>query len=81
MTMVDWVMETSVPAGKFKARCLAILDEVAETHVSVVVTKYGRPVARLVPIDAPVATMGSVTLIATEDEDYFTTGSKWDAES
>lgn len=40
----------SIPAGEFKQGCLAILDEVARTHRSVVVTKRGRPVARVVPI-------------------------------
>jgi len=40
----------SIPAGEFKQRCLAILDEVAETHQEVIVTKRGKPVARLVPV-------------------------------
>jgi len=34
-----------VPAGRFKAECLALLDEVAETRESLVVTQHGRPVA------------------------------------
>ncbi len=38
-----------VPAGKFKSECLAILDEVQESGESVVVTKRGKPVARVVP--------------------------------
>jgi len=41
-----------IPAGQFKQGCLAILDEVAETHREVVVTKRGRPVARVVPVVA-----------------------------
>jgi prevent-host-death family protein len=40
----------SIPAGEFKQRCLAILDEVAKSHQEVVVTKRGKPVARLVPV-------------------------------
>lgn len=39
----------SIPAGAFKQGCLAILDEVARTHRPVVVTKRGKPVARVVP--------------------------------
>lgn len=39
-----------IPAGQFKQGCLAILDEVEATHVEVVITKRGRPVAKLVPI-------------------------------
>ncbi len=41
-----------VPAGEFKARCLALLDEVADTGAELVVTKYGRPVAKVVPVGA-----------------------------
>ena len=40
-----------IPAGVFKARCLRIMDEVAETRASVVVTKRGKPIAKLVPIE------------------------------
>lgn len=40
----------SVPAGEFKAKCLALLDEVAETGREVVVTKRGRAVARVSPV-------------------------------
>lgn len=39
----------SVAAGKFKDRCLKLLDEVASSRIPVVITKRGRPVARLVP--------------------------------
>jgi prevent-host-death family protein len=39
-----------IPAGEFKAKCLALLDEVAQTGHSVVVTKRGRPVARVSPV-------------------------------
>ena len=42
-------MKRSIAAGEFKAKCLAILDEVAQTRSEVVITKRGRPVARLLP--------------------------------
>ncbi len=46
-------MDTNiVPAGQFKQQCLAIIDEVADTHRPVVITKRGRPVARLVPLES-----------------------------
>ena len=41
----------TVPAGEFKARCLALLDRVARTGEPLVVTKRGRPVAKLVPVE------------------------------
>jgi prevent-host-death family protein len=39
-------------AGQFKAECLAVLDRVAETGETVIVTKRGRPVAEVVPVKA-----------------------------
>jgi prevent-host-death family protein len=51
-----------IPAGRFKAQCLALLDEVAETKLALIVTKRGRPVARIVPIEgeAQINLRGSV---------------------
>lgn len=40
----------SIPATQFKAECLALLDRVARTGEELVVTKRGKPVARLVPV-------------------------------
>ncbi len=39
----------TIPAGEFKAKCLKLIDEVAETGEEIVVTKRGKIVARLVP--------------------------------
>ena len=36
----------------FKAKCLAVIDQVQATHESVVIMKRGKPVAKLVPVDA-----------------------------
>ena len=75
-------MERVVGATEFKARCLSIIDRVAIDRVPVIITKRGRPVARLVAIDeGPTgrSTMGSVRLIAEDDADYFSTGEDWDA--
>jgi prevent-host-death family protein len=60
MTMIS--KARTVPAATFKAKCLALLDEVAATGVPLVVTKRGRPVARIEPIeaDAPKSLRGSV---------------------
>ena len=41
-------MET-IQASEFKARCLALMDEVARTGEVLVVTKNGRPIAELRP--------------------------------
>ena len=42
----------TIPAGTFKTKCLAIMDEVKAKHETVVITKHGEPVAKLVPINA-----------------------------
>ena len=39
-----------IPAGEFKAKCLKLLDEVKQQHKEIVITKRGKPVARLVPL-------------------------------
>ena len=38
-------------AGVFKANCLAVMDEVQSKRITVVITKRGKPVAKLVPIN------------------------------
>jgi prevent-host-death family protein len=40
-----------MPAGEFKSRCLAVMDNVQKTKESVLITKRGRPVAKLVPAE------------------------------
>jgi len=49
MTMIMKVR--TIPAGAFKARCLAIMDEVQAKREAVVITKRGKPVAKLVPVE------------------------------
>ena len=42
-----------VAAAEFKARCLELMDRVRETGAEYVITKHGRPVAKLVPVVEP----------------------------
>ena len=44
------VSET-IPAGQFKAKCLALMDRVNETGARITITKNGHPVAMLVPYE------------------------------
>jgi prevent-host-death family protein len=71
-----------VPATAFKDSCLQLIERVQQTHEEIVVTKYGRPVAKLVAFQGGKAPLfgfleGSVTIhgdiIAPLDEE-------WDAE-
>lgn len=43
----------TIQASKFKARCLALMDQVARTGETIVVTKNGKPVAELRPHRGP----------------------------
>lgn len=72
--------ERAIKASEFKARCLALLDEVASTRSSIVVTKRGVPVARVVPLGEEIPTLGSVVLLAEDDAAYYSTGESWDAD-
>ena len=51
MVMEAVTMTKTMAAGVFKAKCLKVMDEVRAKRVTVVVTKRGKPVAKLVPID------------------------------
>ena len=58
----------SIGAGAFKAKCLRLIDEVAEERTEIVVTKHGRPRAKLVPVDEEAPELfgylrGSVTIL------------------
>lgn len=71
----------TIPATRFKAQCLKLLDEVADTGETIVVTKRGKPVARLEPIEEPRSLVGSVTYLVDDVEELFSTGEVWDMES
>jgi len=44
-------MKQQIAAGEFKAKCLSLLDQVQKTRQEIVVTKRGRPVAKVVPVE------------------------------
>jgi prevent-host-death family protein len=76
--------EETVPAGEFKAKCLQILDEVERTRVPRIVTKRGRPVARLVPIpeSIPGSLFGCLKgMIQIHGDLVEGTGEAWDADA
>ncbi len=39
-----------IAAGEFKTRCLTLMDEVQKNREHVIITKRGKPVAKLVPV-------------------------------
>jgi prevent-host-death family protein len=70
-----------ISASRFKAQCLALLDGVAQTGEEIVVTKHGRPVARVVAMTEPEGLEGSVTFHVSDDELVAPLDVAWDAAS
>jgi len=71
----------TLTAAKFKDTCLRTLDEVARTRSVVVITKRGRPVAKLVPCGPPAASRDLAGSVLGEVGDPFGTGDAWDADA
>ena len=40
-----------IGAGQFKAQCLQLMDQVQQSRKEIVITKHGKPVAKLVPME------------------------------
>lgn len=67
-------------ATEFKQKCLRILDRVGPEGI--VITKHGRPVARLMPVEAgSAALIGSLEGKIRVKGEILSTGVAWDAES
>ena len=70
----------SVPATQFKEQCLSLLDQVGPEGI--VITKHGKPVAKLMPIHTDTAKLiGSFKGKIKIKGNILSTGVKWDAES
>jgi prevent-host-death family protein len=65
-------MSRTIKAAAFKQTCLALMDEVARGGEPVVITKRGKPVARLVPVaeQRPQALGCLANAVAILDEDF-----------
>lgn len=70
----------TIGAAQFKEKCLALLDSV--TPEGIVITKHGKPVAKLIPIQSESAELlGALAGKLEIKGDILSTGSTWDAES
>ncbi len=68
-----------IPAAKFKEQCLGLLDQVDPDGI--VITKHGKPVARLIPFSSDCASLiGSLAGKIEIKGDILSTGLDWDAE-
>jgi prevent-host-death family protein len=74
-------MSTRVTATYFKAHCLRLLDEVAESGEPLVVTKHGKPVARVAPPDVAADLLGSATIHVADDDLIHASIGPWDMET
>jgi len=73
----------TIGAAQFKEQCLSLLDSL--TTEGIVVTKHGKPVARVLPFaieskDLIGILRGKVKILNKKD-DLLSTGIKWNAES
>jgi prevent-host-death family protein len=72
-----------VPAADFKTHCLQLIEQVRQERGEVVITRYGRPVAKLVPYEeAPVSMIGYLAGSVTEYGDLISPIEEaWDADA
>ncbi|MGE0445599.1 MAG: type II toxin-antitoxin system Phd/YefM family antitoxin [Vicinamibacterales bacterium] len=68
----------AVAAGQFKDRCFKLLDEVEKSKTPIVVTKRGRPVAKVVPYLPAAERSRSLIGSVRESGDPYGTGEAWD---
>ena len=73
--------ETTLAASEFKAKCLRLLDEVAEQGKSIIITKRGRPIAKVAPIEPPAKSLrGSWKGVKIKgDIVHFGVGDEWES--
>lgn len=70
----------TIGAGDFKARCLKLLDTVAETRQPLIITKHGRAVAQLVPMPPQDDLFGALAgSVLREDDLLSPLDNEWEA--
>lgn len=71
-----------ISAGEFKAKCLKLMDLVAQTHEEYTITKRGKPIARIVPIESNEEPFGFLkgSIDIKEDIVFYELDETWDAD-
>jgi prevent-host-death family protein len=73
-------MPRTIGAAQFKEKCLALIESLGPDGI--VITKHGKPVARVLPIEtASAELLDSLKGRLKIRGDILSTGQKWDAES
>ncbi len=74
-------METTIGAGDFKAKCLQLLDAVATQREPLIITKRGKPVAKLAPVPPEAALFGALAgSVVSESDIVSPIGEAWEAD-
>jgi prevent-host-death family protein len=71
-----------IAVSDFKARCLGLLDDVAETHRMLIITKFGKPIARVMPMEntkPPLLGSWKGAVEISGDIVHFDTSLEWEA--
>ena len=77
MSILRIIAMQKIGAAKFKEQCLAILDDLSPEGV--IITKHGKPVARLIPVGREGAELiGSLRGKIEVHGDIESTGAEWD---
>jgi prevent-host-death family protein len=72
-----------ITVTQFKAKCLGIIDGIQKNGTEVIITRYGQPAAKLVPIDEESfpELFGRSPGMVKEHGELYTTDEEWDADS
>ncbi len=72
----------TISAGDFKAQCLKLMDIVAQTHEEYLITKRGKPIAKIVPVESQEDPFGFLkgTVSVKGDIVSFDINEPWDVE-
>ena len=84
IVMARMAMAKTVAISELKANCLRIVDEVARHRKEIVVTRRGKAIARVVPLedlpaDDPLTRLRG-TVVGGERVDDFDTGVTWESQ-
>jgi|NGEPerStandDraft_6_1074524.scaffolds.fasta_scaffold45080_2 prevent-host-death family protein len=79
--LYNLAMEQEIPISEVRERLLSLVDDLPRDGV--IITRHGNPIARLMPVRTATADLiGSLKGIITDpDDDLFSTGEQWDAQS
>ncbi len=74
--------ENYIGAGQFKTHCLQLIDQVQQSRKPLVITKHGKPLAKLIPFDEEPPTLyGSMKgTVIIHGDIIESTGEAWEAD-